>query len=344
MDESSVESPPEHHDEKEQEVAWGLLGIRSGVGGVLMGLANLVPGISGGTMLLASGVYPRFINAVAEVSTFRFQKVSVFVLGIVVGMAGLVFVGCAGPIKGLVSDYRWVMYSLFIGLTFGGLPLVWRMARPIGRNTWIGAVIGFGIMVGLAVMQQMVKGGDEQSSFLLMIVAGMAGASAMILPGVSGAYLLLVLGVYLPVLGAIESFVDAAKAVDMEAAWEPAVNVLLPLGIGVVVGVVTVSNGLKLMLEKCRNVTLGGLLGLLVGAVVGLWPFQKGVPPKAGDVIRGKVLTTEEAAEMSADKWPTEFFTPDVMQVVWVLVLIGVGLLVTGLLAKIGGDNGGKSV
>ena len=66
-----------------------LLVIRSLVGGILMGLANLVPGISGGTMLLASGVYPKFIQGIADVSTFKFKRESLIVLVVVAGAAGL---------------------------------------------------------------------------------------------------------------------------------------------------------------------------------------------------------------------------------------------------------------
>ena len=95
-----------------------------------MGLANLVPGISGGTMLLATGVYPRFIDAIAEVTTLRFRLRSVLVLSCVAGSAFLSILLFAGLMKALVIDHRWIMYSLFIGLTLGGVPLVWRLARP----------------------------------------------------------------------------------------------------------------------------------------------------------------------------------------------------------------------
>ena len=104
--------------------------IRSAIGGTLMGLANLVPGISGGTMLLAAGVYPGFISAIAEITTLRFRPRSIATLGAVVASAALAILLLAGTVKALVEDHRWVMYSLFIGLTLGGLPLVWRLARP----------------------------------------------------------------------------------------------------------------------------------------------------------------------------------------------------------------------
>ncbi len=105
-----------------------LLIIRSSIGGCLMGLANLVPGISGGTMLLAAGVYPGFISAIAEVTRFRFRIRSLVLLASVVASAALAILLLAGNVKDLVTNYRWLMYSLFIGLTLGGVPLVYRMA------------------------------------------------------------------------------------------------------------------------------------------------------------------------------------------------------------------------
>ena len=104
--------------------------VRGGVGGVLMGLANLVPGISGGTMLLAVGIYPQFIRSIAEVSTFRFRLRSVLLLISVVAGAALAIIALADVAKSLVENHRWIMYSLFIGLTLGGVPLLWRMVRP----------------------------------------------------------------------------------------------------------------------------------------------------------------------------------------------------------------------
>jgi putative membrane protein len=240
---------------------------------MLMGLANLVPGISGGTMLLASGIYPRFIAAIAEMTTLRFRVGSLVVLGTVVVAAAVGILLLAGVVKDLVVERRWIMYSLFIGLTLGGLPVVWRMARPATGAVWRGAAAGFVAMAALALAQQSGAGdaGAAPSNFALLFLAGLAGAGAMILPGVSGGYLLLVLGQYVPILSGIEAFKDALGLRDLAAAMDPAMGVLLPVGLGVVAGVVGVSNLLKWLLARYAKATLGVLLGLLVGAVVGLW-------------------------------------------------------------------------
>jgi len=313
-------------------------GLRCLLGGGLMGLANLVPGISGGTMLLAAGIYPRFIQALADLSGLRLRKSS-FVLLSLVGVAavGAILLG-AGPVKDAVVEHRWAMYSLFIGLTLGGVPVLWPMARPATNPFWTGMVAGLLVMVGLAWLQMYgASSGASREGVVMMFVAGVAGASAMILPGVSGGYLLLVLGVYVPVLSAIDSLKEALKASDLASASEPVLSVVLPVGVGVAIGVLVVSNLIKVVLERYEQPTLGVLMGLLVGAVFGLWPFQEGVAPKVGEMFKGQALTAERLADLGPDKYPTEFFAPTFTDVMMALGLVGVGYMITTLVARLGG-------
>lgn len=332
--------------------------IRALCGGVLMGLANLVPGISGGTMLLAAGVYPQFIESVSEVTRFRFRPQSLVILGCVVAAAGLGILLLAGPIKSMVIDSRWVMYSLFIGLTLGGVPVVWKLAKPASPSLVAGAVAAFLSMVGLALLQAYGVVGSGGSNFIMFFIAGLAGASAMILPGLSGGYLLLLLGQYLPILGAIDQFKDALKARDISAAMTPAMSVMLPVGIGVVLGVAVVGNLLQWLLKRHQKPTLGVLLGLLLGSVVGLYPFQVGVAPKIGDQFKGREVVAalteseSETIELPANQvplhaideedWPTEFFTPSSVQIASSLGLIALGFGITMAIALLGGDNAAR--
>lgn len=330
-----------------------MLVLRGGIGGVLMGLANLVPGISGGTMLLAAGVYPRFISAIGEVTTLRFRKPSIALLAAVIGAALVAVVALAGPVKDLVVSHRWVMYSLFIGLTLGGVPVVWRLIGPRPRkqqrrHVWGGAVVGFIAMAVLAYFQMHGGGDGSNTGWLWMLCAGAVGASAMILPGVSGGYMLLVMGVYVPILAAIDQFKDAAQARDVPAMMGPGMHVVLPVGIGVVLGVVVISNLLRWLLARHERATLGVLLGLLLGAVVGLWPFQQGVPPEVGDTIKGQTVQRSETdalvlspsnRPLEPEDYPTAFFTPTAGQVVGSLTLIATGFAVTMLIDLIGRER-----
>jgi len=278
----------------------GALLLRSSFGGVLMGLANLVPGISGGTMLLATGVYTRFIQAVAEVTTLRFRGRSIVLLLVVVLSALAAIVLLAGPVKHLVETRRWIMYSVFIGLTLGGVPLVWRRARPANGAVLLGTAAGFACMAALAFTG---APGGAREGVALLVVAGIAGASAMVLPGVSGAYLLLVLGQYETILGAVR---------DLDF------SVLLPVGIGVAIGIAGVSNLVRWALERHGKATLGVLLGLLLGSVLGIWPFQ-------------------EAVERGA---PRAYFAPGLLQVLAAAGLVLAGLAATRAIDRIGSPAG----
>jgi len=300
-----------------------------------------VPGISGGTMLLASGIYPRFIQGMAEVTTLKFRFPSLLVLGIVV-VADLFAIGAlAGLVKDLVVGHRWVMYSLFIGLTLGGLPVVWKMVRARGAGLWGGAAAGFLVMaiIGYAQMMGLGEEGAGVGGPGVLFAAGVIGAAAMILPGISGGYMLLVMGQYVTILAGIEAFVHALKAGDVAAATGPFTGVILPVGIGVVIGVVGVANGVRWLLERYETPTLGVLLGLLVGAVFGLWPFQGAVQPQVGDLYKGAPLTAEKLAELRPEKWPSEFFTPSASQVGMALGLIALGFAMTAVVAWIGRDR-----
>ncbi len=289
--------------------------IRGALGGVLMGLANLVPGISGGTMLLATGVYPAFIAAIAELTTLRFRLRSVVLLAVVAVGAVAAILSLAGPTRTLVIEDRWVMYSLFIGLTLGGVPLVWRLARPLSAGLVAGTAVGFALMIAMAFSPAGGSAG-EGHAYGRLLLAGTAGAGAMILPGVSGGYLLLLLGQYLPILGAVDKLklvlvaASAGEGIDLSLLSE-ALHVVIPVGIGVLVGIVGVSNLLQWTLDRFPKPTLGLLLGLLLGAVAGLWPFQEGVAPKVGEVFEGTVLNQERLAEIDPEDWPVEHFRPD---------------------------------
>ncbi len=313
-------------------------GLRCMLGGVLMGLANLVPGISGGTMLLAAGIYPRFIAALADLSALRFRKSSIFVLATVGFAAAAAILLGAGPVKDAVVEHRWAMYSIFIGLTLGGVPVLWQMARPATNAFWTAMIAGLIVMAGLAWLQVYGASSDaHREGMMMMFLAGVAGASAMILPGVSGGYLLLVLGVYVPVLSAIHALKEALEAGDPASATDPVIAVVLPVGIGVGVGILVVSNVLRVVLERYEQPTLGALMGLLVGAVFGLWPFQEAVPPKVGEMFKGETLTAERLAELTPDKFPTEIYTPTFSGVMMAVGLVGLGYMITTLVARVGG-------
>lgn len=312
---------------------------RSAVGGILMGLANLVPGISGGTMLLAAGVYPSFIESIAQVTTLRLKTRPILTLGTIGGFAIVAILLLAGTMRELVIEERWVMYSLFIGLTLGGVPLVWRLARPASPPLLVGAVIAFVLMIWMSF--GVASAGSENARFGLLFLSGLAGASAMILPGVSGGYLLLLLGQYEPILKGIDNL--KTGLLGSEGMTGPnldlimlSMGVVVPVGLGVLVGIVGVSNLLRWLLNRFEKLTLGLLLGLLLGSVIGLYPFQAPVPPEPGFVYQGKSLTTDELAEVDPEDWPLARFAPSAGQTGGAVLLIFLGLAGTLAVDRIG--------
>ena len=263
-------------NQRKSVVSWA---PRAVAGGVLMGLANLVPGISGGTMLLAVGIYPRFIEAVADTTRLRLRLQPLLLLALVAVSGGLAILLLAGLLRDLVVHQRWIMYSAFIGLTLGGMPLVWRLAQPAASAFWSGTAGGFAAMAALTLLQTgPTAAGTPTSGPLLLAIAGAAGAAAMILPGLSGGYLLLVLGQYEPILGAIDQVLEGLRGLDARAVMEAA-GVLLPVLVGIAVGATLISNAVRFALRRFRQATLGALMGLLLGAVVGLWPFEDPASP-----------------------------------------------------------------
>ena len=321
------------------------LAVRSVIGGLFMGLANLVPGISGGTMLLAVGVYPHFIGGIAEISTFTFRAKTLLTLACIVGTALVAILLFAGLVSGLVVDHRWIMYSIFIGLTLGGVPVLWKMVKPADSLIVVTSVAGIAVMAVLAAIGPAGSGPAVEGThaYAMYFIAGLAGASAMVLPGISGGYLLLVLGQYITLLTAIAMLKDGLRGGGPAMIVE-AMHVLVPLGIGVVIGIVGVSNLIKLLLERFERPTLGVLLGLLLGAVIGLWPFQQGVPPAAGTTFRGdRVILVDEQLVMERTRRPiapkdfdTATFTPSAIQVGGALLFIALGFAISTAVAHLG--------
>lgn len=218
-----------------------------------------------------------------------------------VGGAAVVAIGAlAGTLREVVTEHRGAMYALFIGLTLGGAPMLVRMIKRFSLSTGIGVAVGLGLMIAIALtkeeppdksaVRETVAAGEFviEPHYARDVGAGALGMSAMVLPGISGAYMLLILDRYETVLASI----DAAKtcATSLGKNGEPMVflRVIIPVGIGAVLSLVFLSNFLKWMLRHHEKLMLGVLLGLLLGSVVGIWPFDGG--SEAGDYVVGLAL------------------------------------------------------
>ena len=321
-----------------------------------MGLANLVPGISGGTMILAIGLYDRFIGAVADVSRLRIRRGTLVFLGaLAIGLAAAVLLGSGIAVR-LVAEHRWAMYALFIGMTLGGAPELLRLARPIGALVVVAIVAGFAAMAWFAFLS-----GETalEPTFLTLLGVGAAGAASMILPGISGSYVLLILGMYDTVIGSL----SLSEVKDDPSA---SVGIIGPVVLGAVIGIAVLSNLLKALLVRFSGLSHGALLGLLLGSVLGLYPFQESVHPELANrqtrkAIEAVVLDSEPVAdvagrtrhlavtelELHASHWQghdkgelkrasleTRRFDPSAQHILKALGLFALGVLLTRLLGR----------
>ncbi|MBG81357.1 MAG: hypothetical protein CMJ39_11710 [Phycisphaerae bacterium] len=322
-----------NHETTQTERPSLALMARSFLGGFLMGLANLVPGISGGTMLLATGIYDRFIEAVSQVTTFRFRMDSILLLAVIIIGGGCAIVLGAETLGSLVHEQRWIMFSLFIGLTLGGVPLLWSMIRPISTSAILGCIAGIAAMA-LLTLVDLGQSDSGESSFIMLLIAGAAGGATMVLPGVSGSYLLLVLGQYLVILSAISGLKDA---IGGEGSMEEPFKILLPVGIGAVIGIVVVSNVMQWFLQHVRITTLGVLMGFLLGAVLGLWPFHAPVQETLLATEYG--MSPEQIENLKPRDWPVAGFTPTAGQALWAIGLAVLGFLISLGISMIGRET-----
>ncbi len=239
--------------------------------GVLMGTADVIPGVSGGTMALIVGIYTRLITSVGQGAgalgrTLRLDRRGALehlravewglVLPLLAGILTALAVGSA-VIPGLLDDYPVQMRALFFGLIAGSIWIPWRRIRVHNRATvtlvLAGAVAAF-LFTGL-------PDNDVTDPPLWRVFASASLAiCAMILPGVSGAFLLLVLGMY-------EATLDAAHERD--------VVYLAVFALGAVAGLAVFSTLLKWLLSRAHDLTMAVLVGLMAGSLRALWPFQE---------------------------------------------------------------------
>lgn len=261
------------------------------LGGVLMGLANLVPGVSGGTMILAMGLYDRFIGALADVFRLRLSRDAIQFLALITVGAGVALVGFSGIAVALVTEQRWIMYSLFIGMTLGGAPELFAECRPLRGGVITAFLLTF---AGMAALAWGLSDANLPESTVVFVFMGVLGASSMILPGISGSYMLLIFGMYDVVVGSLS--VSALKESPMDS-----LKVLLPVGVGAALGMALLSNVLKHLLAKHSAVTNAALAGLLVGSVLGLWPFREPVTPELSKKPFRKAVAALVAGQSLAD-------------------------------------------
>lgn len=293
--------------------------LRLFVNGFLIGIANIIPGMSGGTLALVLGIYERLIAALRNIGLSTAKSV----LGVVsfrkgafpaakaelrridfsflalLGLGALAAVLLTSNlIVYLLNHQHDATYGFFSGLILTSTLIPARMLKRCGGKEVLVILIAVALILSLAVgmgEKQLVKAdrsgaqglndsvpydGNRHPSLLelgLFFGCGTLAISAMILPGISGSFLMLAFGVYFPLLTAIKSLMENISTLGNGLPREPISGNLLILGcfaVGCLFGIVAFTRLLNYLLGRYRNLTIAFLIGLMVGSLYGLWPFR----------------------------------------------------------------------
>lgn len=240
---------------------------------MVIGVANIIPGVSGGTMAVSMGIYDTLIHCVTHLFS-EFQKSLKFLIPIFLG-AGIALVGLSFVIEFLFENYPLPTNLLFIGLIVGGLPAIGKKVK--GTKIQAGHIIAFlaffALVVGMAALGETEGNAADLSLSLISIIKlffiGMITSATMIVPGVSGSMILLLLGYYNPILATINDFIKALVAFDMAGILQ-GVGVLTPFGIGVVVGIFAIAKAIEVIFEKFPLYAYWAIIGLIVASPVAI--------------------------------------------------------------------------
>ena len=241
--------------------------------GMLIGIANIIPGVSGGTMAVSMGIYDRLISVISH--PFKdFKNNVLFLIPIALGM-GLAIVASAFGIDYLFETFPLQTNLLFSGLILGSLPAIYKKVRcetmRIGHI--LAALLFFGLVVGMAMLNgtngRLVQLEASFISLLKLFFIGVLASATMVIPGVSGSMMLLLLGYYNPILDTIKEFIKAIVVLDIESAFT-SMLLLVPFGIGVLVGMVGIAKMIEVIFARFPLYAYWSIIGLLFASPIAI--------------------------------------------------------------------------
>ncbi|QQL44100.1 DUF368 domain-containing protein [Sulfuriroseicoccus oceanibius] len=278
--------------------------------GIAIGAANVIPGVSGGTMAFITGVYERIIRAL---SGFNNESVRLLKAGdikglakqldfgflaLIFGGAGVGIVGLGKILKPLFEHYPQLTWAFFFGLILASIYFVGKMVKKWSVGAAVALVIGIAIAGGVAMLPP----AEQSDNFLYLMLCGAVAMCSMILPGVSGSYVLLLMGNYqLVMLDAVPNF---------------RLKMLVPIGIGAVAGLLLFARVLRWIFRDFHDFAVSLLTGFVAGSLVVIWPWKN------------EIVTTFELGDKVKEKVTGyEWFLPDWSAgATW----LGVGLIAAG--------------
>ncbi|WP_377327564.1 DUF368 domain-containing protein [Piscibacillus salipiscarius] len=232
--------------------------------GLIMGASDVVPGVSGGTMAVLLGIYERFIDALNGIFTREWKRHLAFLIPLGVGIVAAM-VSLAKVINWAFENYPNQILFLFLGLIAGVIPFLANKSNYKETFSGIHYVI---LIIAAALVGSMALFGEgpaetpvittyNMETYIKLFLSGWLASSAMILPGISGSFLLLLIGMYSTFTHALENFV-----------FEP----LIPLGLGIVFGLLIMSKVLNYLFNKFYYQTYALVIGLVIGSIFVVYP------------------------------------------------------------------------
>ena len=237
--------------------------------GVVIGVANIIPGVSGGTMMVAMGIYDKLISAITGLFK-NFKKSLKFLFPIAVGMAlGIVVLSKVIAIMFDVIPFQ--TNCLFIGLIIGSFPFIVKNVKghSVKIQHIIACLLFFGLVLGSALMGE---GSGEEATLVGGIVpmiklfaVGVIASATMIIPGVSGSMVLMILGYYDAIISNISLFIENVLTWNVDGIIE-GLMIFVPFGVGVVAGVFIVAKLVEIIFQKFPLVAYWAIIGLIVAS------------------------------------------------------------------------------
>ncbi len=239
--------------------------------GISVGVANVIPGVSGGTLLVITGIFERTINAIKSFDLNAIKLFFKFKIKELIDYIDFYFLLALGTgmVIAILSiarlfDYLFNHYPVFIWSFFFGLiaPSVYYVGKTIKKWT---TIIIFLFIVGcvFAVWLAFVNAAGQNPNLLYVFICGMISITAMILPGISGSFVLLLMGNY--------------ELIAIKAIKDLNLTILLPFAAGCVVGIIAFSHLLSMILKKFKDETIAILTGFIAGSLIFIWPWKKPV-------------------------------------------------------------------
>lgn len=258
--------------------------------GVLIGISNIIPGVSGGTMAVSMGIYDTIISAITNL--FKDFKKSIltllpYLIGMLLGIGALSF-----AIEYLFGHFPLQTGLLFIGLILGGLPSITKRLK--GKGFSIVNAMLFVIFFASIILLQVLSGeriAVLTTSFQLLqtiklFFVGMIASATMVIPGVSGSLILMLLGFYTPIVEMISTFIKGLLAFD-QAAIIGGFIILVPFGIGVIVGMFAIAKLIEFLLSNFEAATYSSILGLVIASPVAVFMTLEGVKLNPVSILSG---------------------------------------------------------